>query len=288
MLKSMTAFSREDIETEQGVLTWEIRSVNHRYLEPAFRIPELFREAEPSLRDVLRRHLARGKVDCSLKWQPDTNQTTGLKINPTVLSNLHQATSTIRAGFDNTAPVNVMEVLAWPGIIEQESADSKPLLAAAISCFDKALIKLGQNRTREGKQLEPLLEERLEKISSIVAQVRQKLPEILELQSNTIKTRFEEARVELDNQRLEQELVLLAQKSDVAEELDRLDAHVIEVRSTLKKDEPVGRRLDFLMQELNREANTLSSKAIVTDTTRAAVELKVLIEQMREQVQNIE
>lgn len=288
MLKSMTAFAREDIETEQGVLTWEIRSVNHRYLEPGFRIPDTFREAEPALREALRRHLARGKVDCNLKWQAGNALDTGLKINPTMLSNLHQATSTIRSGFDNTAPVNVMEVLAWPGIIEQESTDNKAMVAAAVRCFEQALEKLNQHRMREGSQLGPLLDERLEKISTIVSAVRAQLPEILSKQSENIRTRFEEAKVELEPQRLEQEMVILAQKSDVAEELDRLDAHVKEVRDTLKKKEPVGRRLDFLMQELNREANTLSSKAIVTDTTRAAVELKVLIEQMREQIQNIE
>jgi len=288
MLKSMTAFARQDIETPEGTLTWEIRSVNHRYLEPHFKIPDSFRETEPALRESLRRHLARGKIDCSLKFQAATSGKNNLEINPDAASALAEALKGLEQHFDQLQPANALEILAWPGILNSEKGDRKSLLNAAINSFGEALKTLNESRVREGSQLAPLFDARLESISNIVADVRNMLPGILAKQSENIRQRFHDAKVELDEGRLEQEMVLLAQKSDVAEELDRLDAHVTEVRHTLKKKEPVGRRLDFLMQELNREANTLSSKSIVTDTTQAAVELKVLIEQMREQVQNIE
>lgn len=288
MIKSMTAFARQDISTDAGVLTWEIRSVNHRYLEPHFRLPDNFREIEPGLRDALRKHLARGKLDCTLKFQSQSTGVNTLQVNQEVLEKLNEATEQARNVFLGAAPINLLEVLNWPGVINSETEDKKALNKAALSAFTEALSSLIDTRQREGEQLKPLFEERLNSISAIVSDVRAKLPSILKQQSENIRTRFEEAKVELDAGRLEQEMVILAQKSDVAEELDRLDAHVHEVRSTLAKNEPIGRRLDFLMQELNREANTLSSKAIVTDTTNAAIELKVLIEQMREQVQNVE
>lgn len=288
MIKSMTAFARQDISTDAGVLTWEIRSVNHRYLEPHFRLPDNFREIEPGLRDALRKHLARGKLDCTLKFQSQSTGVNTLQVNQEVLEKLNEATEQARNVFLGAAPINLLEVLNWPGVINSETEDKKALNKAALSAFTETLSSLIDTRQREGEQLKPLFEERLNSISAIVSDVRAKLPSILKQQSENIRTRFEEAKVELDAGRLEQEMVILAQKSDVAEELDRLDAHVHEVRSTLAKNEPIGRRLDFLMQELNREANTLSSKAIVTDTTNAAIELKVLIEQMREQVQNVE
>jgi len=288
MLKSMTAFARQDIETEAGILTWEVRSVNHRYLEPHFRLPENFREIEPTLRELLRKHLARGKVDCALKFQSQPGSNSGLQVNQDLLKSLKAADQQARDVFPDAAPVNTIDILNWPGIIDSQAPDKKALNKAAAQAFEKALTTLVEHRLREGNQLEPLFEDRLQAITQIVADVRSKLPQILKQQSENIRTRFEEAQVELEPARVEQEMVLLAQKSDVAEELDRLNAHVNEVRSTLSKKEPIGRRLDFLMQELNREANTLSSKAIVTDTTNAAIELKVLIEQMREQVQNVE
>jgi len=288
MLKSMTAFARKDTETESGVLTWELRSVNHRYLEPNFRLPDLFRETEPQLRESLRKCLSRGKVDCTLKWQPSLVSTDGLQLNNTILSGLSMAAKKVSTVFENTAPIDVMAVLEWPGVIDTESVDRKQLCRQVVHTFEDALAIIQANRQREGEQLAPLFEQRLQSIGEIVASVRKMLPDILRRQSDLIRKRFEEAAVEMESSRLEQEMVLLAQKSDVAEELDRLDVHLVEVRQVLQKHEPIGRRLDFLMQELNREANTLSSKSIVTDTTKAAVELKVLIEQMREQVQNVE
>ena len=284
----MTGFARLEHENEQGVLTWELRTVNHRYLEPHLKIPDMFREAEPKLRTLMRKYLSRGKLDCSLKWQPGNRKAEGLKVNTEVLAQLSEAYRSVNELFDEVAPVDAISVLQWPGVIDNESGDRQVLVAQAGESFEACLKILADNRLREGAQLAPLFEERLVTIENIVKEVRAWLPDILNKQSALLKKRFEEASVQLDNERLEQEMVLLAQKTDVAEELDRLDAHVVEVRSVLKKKGPVGRRLDFLMQELNREANTLSSKSIVTDTTKAAVELKVLIEQMREQVQNVE
>jgi len=284
----MTAFARVDSDSKEGVFTWELRTVNHRYLEPHIKLPDLFREIEPNLRTLTRQYLSRGKLDCMLKWQPSSTKADTLQLNESVLESLSNASASINSIFENVAPIDVMSVLNWPGVINSESADRKQICIEAVKSFESGLKILLENREREGTQLEPLFEERLLAIEKIVTDVRAWLPEILKKQNEMVKKRFELASVELDSERLEQEMVLLAQKTDVAEELDRLDAHVTEVRSVLVKNEPVGRRLDFLMQELNREANTLSSKSIVTDTTKAAVELKVLIEQMREQVQNIE
>jgi len=288
MLKSMTAFARSEHESEFGTLTWELRTVNHRYLEPHLKLPDLFREIEPKLRGLMRDYLSRGKLDCMLKWQPSAKRKDSLKLNLEALESLNGAAQTVSSVFDNVAPIDVLSVLQWPGVIDSDSTDRKQLCQNAVDSFESCLKILLENRQREGAQLEPLFADRLVAIEGIVKEVRGWLPEILNKQHNMIRKRFEDASIELEADRLAQEMVLLAQKTDVAEELDRLDAHIFEVRCVLKKKEPVGRRLDFLMQELNREANTLSSKSIVTDTTKAAVELKVLIEQMREQVQNVE
>ena len=288
MLKSMTAFARQEVSTQSGTLTWEIRSVNHRYLEPNFRIPEQFREAESQLRELLRKKLARGKLDCNLKWQASDQADDGISLNAEALSQLNAALEQISRNVPQSAAPNALDILQWPGVVDHKEEDRAEQIKQCVQAFASALDILIENRAREGQQLEPLFDDRLNKVDSIVEEVRALLPQILEQQRQNLNKRFEELSVDLDPQRLEQEMVVLAQKSDVDEELDRLDAHVREVRKVLAKKEPVGRRLDFLMQELNREANTLSSKSIVTDTTKAAVELKVLIEQMREQVQNVE
>ena len=288
MLKSMTAFARVEHESDFGSITWELRTVNHRYLEPHIKLPDAFREIEPKLRTLMRNYLSRGKLDGMLKWQPSAKRPDNLKLNTDVLQGLSDATKTVASIFEQAAPVDMLAILQWPGVVDSESEDRKQLCSDALGAFEAGLKILVENREREGVQLEPLFEERLVAIENIVTDVRKWLPEIIQKQNEMVRKRFEVASVELEPERLAQEMVLLAQKTDVAEELDRLDAHVNEVRLVLAKDEPVGRRLDFLMQELNREANTLSSKSIVTDTTKAAVDLKVLIEQMREQVQNIE
>ncbi len=288
MIHSMTAFSRVDAEGVWGSLSWEVRSVNHRYLEPHFKLPDGLRDIEPLLRDAMRKTLSRGKVECALRYQLDESESQGFDLNLDLVKAINLGANNINRILDNPAHVNALEILQWPGVVKPKHVDLSPLRAAALDAFERALNVILENREREGAQLLPLFGARLQSIHKIVTEVRAKLPEILSRQSDLIHQRFKEASVDLDSERLTQEMVLLAQKSDVAEELDRLDAHVKEVELVLSQEGPVGRRLDFLMQELNREANTLSSKSIVTSTTKAAVELKVLIEQMREQIQNVE
>jgi uncharacterized protein (TIGR00255 family) len=285
----MTGFARREAKLPWGTLVWEIRSVNHRYLEPNFRLPEDFREIEPALRDAMRKALQRGKVEASLNVHWEQEGESELGVNLAKVAQLTKAASQINQllGAD-AAPVNALEILRWPGVIQKQELDRDALHQAALELFDSALDGLIEHRSREGAELEQLILSRLDSVSAQVVKVRARMPEILAAQRDKLQAKLSALQVELDPERLEQEIVLLAQKADVDEELDRLDTHVIEVKRSLKQTDSLGRRLDFLMQELNREANTLSSKSIVSDTTQAAVELKVLIEQMREQIQNIE
>lgn len=289
MPRSMTGFARREAKLPWGTLVWEIRSVNHRYLEPSFRLPEDFREIEPLLRDAMRKALQRGKVEASLNvhWEQEGENELGL--NLTKVAQLTKAAQQINGLLgDVAAPVNALEILRWPGVIQKQELDRDAMHQAALELFDSALEGLIEHRSREGAELEQLILSRLDSVSTQVVKVRARMPEILAAQREKLQAKLSALQVELDPERLEQEIVLLAQKADVDEELDRLDTHAIEVKRSLKQTDSLGRRLDFLMQELNREANTLSSKSIVSDTTQAAVELKVLIEQMREQIQNIE
>ena len=288
MTRSMTAFARQQNEQTDGTLVWEIRSVNHRYLEPNLRLPESFRELESPLRDRLRKKLQRGKVECSLRFHPTEQNNNQLSINLELATQIRDAAQQVTELLVNPAPLDALELLRWPGVLQQSELDMKPLQQSALALFDTAIQDLIANRNREGAELALLINQRLDAITEVVIQVRTRLPEILTKQRQNILNRLEDAKIELDPNRLEQEMVLLAQKADVDEELDRLDTHIAEVRRVLKQKDAIGRRLDFLMQELNREANTLSSKSIVAETTQCAVELKVLIEQMREQIQNIE
>ncbi|WP_447554725.1 YicC/YloC family endoribonuclease [Vreelandella sp. EE22] len=287
MPHSMTAFARAEQAATFGTLQVEIRSVNQRYLDPHFRLPEALRELEPTLREVLRKRLARGKVECSLRFESaDTTQTPTLNVQR--LQAIADALDAIQAQVPSAEPPTTLALLNHPGVMETRSQDLDAIKAAAQALFDQALEELIDARAREGEKLGEMIVTRLDAVSEQVTQVRGFLPQILERQRTLLLERLEAARTELDPQRLEAELVLIAQKADVDEELDRLEAHVGEVRRQLTQPGPQGRRLDFLMQELNREANTLSSKSVVAETTRCAVELKVLIEQMREQIQNIE
>ena len=287
MVHSMTAFARNEQATAHGTLSWELRSVNHRYLEPHLRLPEAFRDLEGAVREALRQGLSRGKVECTLRFAEESAGKP-LQVDADRARQLIAAAEQVAALIQQPAPLNPLEVLAWPGVLVADSADPQALNAAALKLFDQAIGELKAGRAREGAELAKLLNERLDSILDEVAALRELVPQMLAGQRAKIETRFAEMQAELDPQRLEQELVLLAQKSDVAEELDRLSTHVSEVRRVLKAGGAAGRRLDFLMQELNREANTLGSKAFDTRSTQAAVNLKVLIEQMREQVQNIE
>jgi uncharacterized protein (TIGR00255 family) len=289
MPRSMTGFARREAKLSWGTLVWEIRSVNHRYLEPSFRLPEDFREIEPHLRDAMRKALQRGKVEASLSVQWEQEGESELGVNLAKVAQLTKAAQQINGLLGEVAaPVNALEILRWPGVIQKQELDRDDMHNAALKLFDSALEGLIEHRSREGAELEQLIVNRLDSVSAQVVKVRARMPEILAAQREKLQIKLAALQVDLDPERLEQEIVLLAQKADVDEELDRLDTHVIEVKRSLKQTDSLGRRLDFLMQELNREANTLSSKSIVSDTTQAAVELKVLIEQMREQVQNIE
>ncbi len=288
MPRSMTGFARREQKHPWGTVIWELRSVNHRYLEPAFRLPEDLREIEPKLRELIRSHLQRGKLEVSLNLQKEQVQDNELGMDLERVRQLAQAAQTISGELHDPAPINPFEVLRWPGVLQQSELDRETLQSAAIELFEQALTQLIEHRSREGAELAQFIQQRLDAISELVVQVRKQLPDILAAQREKLHTKIAALQIDLDPERLEQEIALLAQKADVDEELDRLDTHVIEVKRTLKQKNSLGRRLDFLMQELNREANTLSSKAIVADTTKAAVDLKVLIEQMREQVQNIE
>ncbi|WP_336367362.1 YicC/YloC family endoribonuclease [Marinobacter sp. C2H3] len=288
MIRSMTAFARQDASGEWGTLTCEIRTVNHRYLEPAFRLPEALRELETPFRDTLRSVLGRGKVDVSMRLQATDAAAKGFEINDDIARSVNDAANHINRMLDNPAHISALDILRWPGVLSVPEQDFGEAKAAAQSLFEATVKALVDVREREGERLRPLFDERLSAMAERVAEVRGRMPDLLAAQEAHLRERFEKAQVELDPERITQEMVLLAQKSDVAEELDRLDAHIAEVRDTLNSNDAIGRRLDFLMQELNREANTLSSKSLDAAVTRAAVDLKVLIEQMREQVQNLE
>ncbi|MFL3976448.1 YicC/YloC family endoribonuclease [Pseudomonas aeruginosa] len=283
MVHSMTAFARVEQAGTHGTLSWELRSVNHRYLEPHLRLPDAFRDLE----GAVRQGLSRGKVECTLRFAEETAGKS-LQVDQERARQLVAAAEGVAALIRQPAPLDPLAVLAWPGVLVADSADPQALNAAALEAFGQALEQLKAGRSREGQELAKLLNDRLDAMLVEVGNLRELVPTMLANQRQKILDRFAELKAELDPQRLEQELVLLAQKSDVAEELDRLATHVGEVRRVLKAGGAAGRRLDFLMQELNREANTLGSKAFDPRSTQAAVNLKVLIEQMREQVQNIE
>ena len=287
MIYSMTAFARKEIKQDWGSVVWEIRSVNQRFLETYFRLPEQFRSLEPMLRERFRKRLNRGKVECSLRFTPADNAEATLTLNEQLAKQVLHAADWVQSHGQSTG-VNPMDVLRWPGIIASEETDMDAIHNDSLSGFDTALDEFIEAREAEGKTLKSLIEQRLDSIESEVSSVMEKMPEILQWQRERIQTRFEEAQIELDEGRFEQEMIMLAQKVDVAEEIDRLNSHVQETRNILKKGGACGRRLDFMMQEFNRESNTLGSKSISTAITQSAVELKVLIEQMREQIQNIE
>ncbi len=287
MTHSMTAFARQSADFPWGSLVWELRSVNHRYLEPSFKLPESARGIEMELRERLRNVLSRGKVECALRLVRSGGDAS-LSIDQAALDRLLAATREIGQRLGQGAPIDPLALLAWPGVLQQGDDDDEQVNAALLAQFELALQQLVATRAREGDALRQLIEVQLDSVSAIVATVRAELPQILAAQRQKLRDRLAELATDLDGGRLEQEMVLLVQKADVDEELARLQTHVDEVRRNLRQSGPCGRRLDFLMQELNREANTLSSKSLSTATTQAAVELKVLIEQMREQIQNIE
>jgi uncharacterized protein (TIGR00255 family) len=299
MTQSMTAFARQTAEHAWGSLAWEIRSVNHRYLEPTFKLPESLRQIEGELREKLRTRVARGKIECSLRVQRATGDDTRLNIDEAMLVQVLQCTAQVSQKLIDpeqpntlallqTAPINPLEILSWPGVLKTVDDDEEQTARAALGLFEQTLEQLVAHRAREGAELGQYIAAQLDAVAAIVKTVREHMPALIAAQRQKLRDRLAELSADLNNDRIEQEMVMLAQKSDVEEELDRLQTHIKEVHRALKQKEPCGRRLDFLMQEFNREANTLSSKSLASDTTLNAVQLKVLIEQMREQIQNIE
>ncbi len=290
MTASMTAFARRETVTPWAGLAWELRTVNHRYLELSFKLPEDLRAVEPAARELIGKRLGRGKVDCSLRLTA-RESAEGVLDEALVarLVALAQKTQGLAASTGGTVePWRMVDLLRWPGVFRSAAIDSEALARAATDLLTAALDELAATREREGAQLAAIIGQRLTAMEEIVARMRTVIPDVRQNFRERLLARLAEVRAELDPARLEQEMLLFAQKTDVDEELDRLATHVTEVRRVLNDKGQVGRRLDFLMQELNREANTLGSKATDVRVTNAAVDLKVLIEQMREQVQNIE
>lgn len=288
MPRSMTGFARQEAQYPWGSLACEVRSVNHRYLEPTLRLPEALRAREPELREALRKAISRGKIEVSLQLKTETAATHNLALNNSLAAQIAALASQVAEQLDNPAKLNPLDILRWPGVIQAAEIDADELAIAAKTLFDETLQKLIHNREREGSELQNVIQQKLTTIGEHVIFMRERLPELQNAYKDKLRARIEALEVDVDEERFNQEVVYVCQKSDVAEELDRLDAHIQEVTHTLNQSGPIGRRLDFLMQELNREANTLSSKSMSSDTTQIAVDLKVLIEQMREQVQNIE
>jgi uncharacterized protein (TIGR00255 family) len=285
----MTAYARRSSALDAGQVTWEIRSVNQRFLDVALRLPDDFRALEPGIRSRLKDRLGRGKVEVSLKFQADAAaSSTGLEVNFELARSLLRAHDEIAELAGGSAEPDLVHLLDWPGLIAQAEVDPATIHEPAMAAFDEAVDELIAAREQEGRAIAGMLEQRLAGIETQAVAVRERLPEIRQALDARLRERLEAIDAPVEPGRIEQEVVLQLQKLDVDEELDRLETHVAEVRRVMALDEPVGRRLDFLMQELNREANTLGSKASLAEVGQAAVELKVLVEQMREQVQNVE
>ncbi|MFW9610269.1 MAG: YicC/YloC family endoribonuclease [Aquaspirillum sp.] len=285
----MTGFASVSCDLPQGTLALDIRAVNHRYLDVQFRMPEEFRSLEPKLRELIANHVNRGKVECRISLQTNPAQQGELQINQTLLSQLVEAAKIVQTHSPQARGFSVGELLRWPGVLESQGQDNDSLSRQCLEALQQALQEFTASRGREGEKLKQVLIDRLDRIHGLLEEIKPKLPAILQGWQQRLNTRLKEALDgQVEDDRLKQEFALFAQKIDIDEELERLHTHLTEVRRALNKGGLVGKRLDFLMQELNREANTLGSKSVSTETTQTAVELKVLIEQMREQVQNIE
>jgi uncharacterized protein (TIGR00255 family) len=289
MIRSMTGFARVERQYEFGRLSWEMRSVNHRYLDFGLRLPEEFRPLESDIRTCLGQYLSRGKIEASLRFIAEPGAVgSRLELNSGLARELLDVHGEMARLADVEQAADISQMLAWPGLIEEKRPDPAPLQAAAMELLIDAAQELQTGRGREGEQMANAIRERIAGVAVLTANIRSWLPEIRSGLKQKLLDRVADLKLPLDPGRVEQEVVILSQKIDVDEELDRLDAHVEEVYRVLDLEEPVGRRLDFLMQEFNRESNTLSSKSVDQRTTQASVDLKVLIEQMREQVQNVE
>jgi uncharacterized protein (TIGR00255 family) len=288
MARSMTAFARVESTGSFGRAVWELRSVNHRYIEIGLRLPEDLRALEGEVRSRITARLNRGKVDCSLRLESAVAEHYQIQINTAIAKQVVDAAQTIAAMLPNTAPLNPFDILRWPGVLTSAEIDFDTLSATMLKQLDLALEQMTASREREGEKLQIVVLQRCRDMATIAKTMRVRVPEIIGAIRSRHTQRIQELAGTLDPARVEQECALLVQRLDVAEELDRLETHLAEVERVMQQREPIGRRLDFLMQELNREANTLGSKSAHVDTSGASVELKVLIEQIREQIQNIE
>ncbi len=288
MICSMTAFARTHHRGSMGDLVCEIRSINHRYLEISLYLPEALRVFEMPLRERIRQQIKRGKIECAIRYQPAQDVDGFLKINEGLAQSLCHASEKIASFLQHPAPTNPTDILRFPGVFETKEMDVGKWQHEVFELADKTLKELVTVRAREGEELKQLFLQRMDLVQNELMKVREKLPRVAIEQRERLFKRFNDLKLELDPNRLEQEMVMYVQKIDVAEEIDRTDTHVAEIRRILKEGGMVGRRLDFLLQELNREANTLGSKSVDSVVTHAAVEMKVLIEQVREQVQNVE
>ena len=282
----MTAYAQASIQTELGELSCELRSVNHRYLDIAPRMPEELRIHESLLREKITSLLGRGRVDCFIRLKE--NEFSTLEPNKETALQLHTLLEEMQARIPSMQAIRAIDVLRWPGVLQSKKTDLKAMKTALMNVVEQALKELIIAREKEGSKMTELILQRLTEMTAILDSVIGFLPEITQQYRDRLERKLAEVKEQLDPSRIEQEMVLFLQKTDVAEELDRLKVHIVEVESVLEKPEPAGRRLDFLMQELNREVNTLGSKSQDQRLTKASVDLKVLIEQMREQVQNIE
>ena len=288
MISSMTAFARRELRGDFGLVMCEIRSVNHRYLEPTFRLSDLVRELEMPLRERLRQQLSRGKIDIWIKHETIDNDVAEIRINHELATRLVAAASEIDKMTRHAAPLNAADILRIPGVVCPAQPNQQVVTQVALTLFDDTLMDFIAMRQREGAAINTMISQRLTAIAIECEKVRIRMPIIMTHYRQRLLSRLQEVKAELNPERVEQEVVLFAHKIDVAEELDRLNAHIVEIQRVLSQENAVGRKLDFLMQELNREANTLGSKSVSADSSLSSVELKVLIEQMREQIQNIE
>lgn len=288
MIYSMTAFARQSLPSANGLLTWEIRSVNHRYSEVSLRLPEEFRALEPKVREMIGTEISRGKLDVNLRYQPNQGSTDKLLINHELVMELKRAAAAIENDLTGARALSVADILRWPGVLITSECDHSEMHPVILELLEKSLHELKDTRAREGEKLKILLLQRCQGVREQIDIVSQAIPEIVPTLRQRVADKLKELQISGEEGRLEQEIALLANRADIHEEVDRLKAHVAEIERVLAQDKPVGRRLDFLMQELNREANTLGAKAINTAVSQSGVELKVLIEQMREQIQNIE
>lgn len=284
----MTAYGRVENSEGQNSISCEIRSVNHRYSEISIRLPEELRPLEQKIRDHISGKIKRGKIECNIRIEKHNAYDEALSINQDLLKNIIEASKRINSDLSTSAPLDSLDLLRWPGVLEKSTLDVKEIDKLLFPLVNEAIDIVIDTRQREGEKIKKMLTDRCTKIKEIINNVQKQIPDILKNYRKKLTQRVQEISDEIDNDRLEQELLFLSQKADIEEEIDRLSAHVDEVVRVIERKEPIGRRLDFLMQEMNRESNTLGSKSNHIYTSNASVELKVVIEQMREQIQNIE